>query len=161
MNGTYDTAVIGGGIIGLSCGYYLSKREKRVVVLEAGGFADGASGTCDDMILFQSKKPGINLELAFESLELYRSLRGELEDDFGFENYGGMVLIENRKELEIMEEFLEQQRAHMVSMWKYWTRRRCSSDIPSWPTASSPPPTVQWIPRQTPSPSCTGSPGSG
>jgi sarcosine oxidase subunit beta len=112
MNGAYDVAVIGGGIIGLSCGYYLTKRGKRVVVLESGGFADGASGACDDMILFQSKKPGINLELAFESLELYRSLRAELDDDLGFENYGGMVLIENQKELMIMEEFVEQQRSY-------------------------------------------------
>lgn len=109
---TFDAVVVGGGIIGLSCGYYLSKRGRRVVVLESGSFGDGASGSCDDMILFQSKKPGINLELAFESLELYRSLRGELDNDLGFANYGGMVLIENRRELEIMEEFVAQQRSY-------------------------------------------------
>jgi len=109
---SYDVLVIGGGIIGLSCGYYLTKQGKRVVVLESGGFADGASGACDDMILFQSKKPGINLELAFESLELYKSLVGELEDSLGFANYGGMVLIENERELEVMEEFVMQQRSY-------------------------------------------------
>ncbi|PKL12600.1 MAG: FAD-binding oxidoreductase [Spirochaetae bacterium HGW-Spirochaetae-8] len=107
----YDVIVIGGGIIGLSCAYYLSKNNQRVLVLESGGFADGASGSCDDMILFQSKKPGINLELAFESLELYKSLREELDDDLGFANYGGMVLIQNADELEIMERFVQQQRS--------------------------------------------------
>lgn len=110
MEKTYDVCVIGAGIIGLSCAYYLANKGKSVAVLEAGGFAHGASGACDDMILFQSKKPGINLELAFESLELYRSLRGELDSDLGFENYGGMVLIENNRELEIMEQFVSQQR---------------------------------------------------
>jgi glycine/D-amino acid oxidase-like deaminating enzyme len=109
---TYDVIVVGGGIIGLSCGYYLTKQGKRVVVLESGGFADGASGSCDDMILFQSKKPGINLELAFESLKLYKDLRDDLKDDLGFANYGGMVLIQNQGELEVMEEFVSQQRSY-------------------------------------------------
>lgn len=112
MGGSYDVIVVGAGIIGLSCGYYLTKQGKRVVVLESGGFADGASGACDDMILFQSKKPGINLELAFESLELYKSLVGELDDPLGFDNYGGMVLIENQRELEVMEEFVTQQKSY-------------------------------------------------
>ncbi len=112
MAGSYDVIVIGGGIIGLSCGYYLTKQGKRVAVIEAGGFADGASGACDDMILFQSKKPGINLELAFESLELYKSLVGELDDSLGFANYGGMVLIQNQQELEVMEEFVTQQQSY-------------------------------------------------
>ncbi|NLV83863.1 MAG: FAD-binding oxidoreductase [Spirochaetales bacterium] len=112
MTNSADVLVIGGGIIGLSCGYYLSKRGKRAFVLDKGGFADGASGACDDMILFQSKKPGINLELTFESLELYKSLLTEMEDDLGFANLGGMVLIENQQELEIMEEFVAQQRSY-------------------------------------------------
>lgn len=106
----YDAAIIGGGIIGLSCGYYLSKKGKKVLILEAGNFASGASGACDDMILFQSKKPGINLELAFESLELYKSLTAELENDLGFSSHGGMVLIQNDQELTIMEDFVRQQR---------------------------------------------------
>lgn len=112
MTRSADVLVIGGGIIGLSCGFYLSKRGKRVFVLDTGGFADGASGACDDMILFQSKKPGINLELTFESLELYKSLLTELGGDLGFANLGGMVLIENQQELEIMEEFVAQQRSY-------------------------------------------------
>ncbi len=109
---TTDVIIIGAGIIGLSSGYYLSKAGRRVILLEAGGFADGASGACDDMILFQSKKPGINLELAFESLELYKSLRSELDDSLGFQNLGGMVLIESEQELQVMEEFVTQQRSY-------------------------------------------------
>ncbi|MFA5570133.1 MAG: NAD(P)/FAD-dependent oxidoreductase [Sphaerochaetaceae bacterium] len=112
MSSSYDVVVIGGGIIGLSSGYYLTKRGKRVVVVDRGNFANGASGSCDDMILFQSKQPGINLELAFESLELYKSLVSELDDTLGFHSLGGMVLIENQKELEVMEDFVKQQQAY-------------------------------------------------
>jgi len=108
----YDAAVIGGGIIGLSCAYYLTREGKRVIVLEKGAFGNGASGACDDMILFQSKKPGINLELAFESLEIYRGLSQELGTPLGFETRGGMVLIQNDSELAVMEEFVRQQREY-------------------------------------------------
>lgn len=98
--------------MGMSTAYYLTLQGKRVLILEAGIFGAGASGACDDMILFQSKKPGINLELAFESLELYHALNVDLKHDLGFENYGGMVLIKDQKELEIMEEFVQQQRMY-------------------------------------------------
>ena len=107
-----DVVIIGGGIIGLACGYFLSGNKKRVLVIDKGGFADGASGACDDMILFQSKKPGINLELTFESLELYRRLMVDFDDDMQFKNLGGMVLIENDEELAIMEAFVEEQRSY-------------------------------------------------
>ena len=85
----YDVAVIGGGIIGMSTAYYLTLQGKKVLILEAGIFGAGASGACDDMILFQSKKPGINLELAFESLELYHALNTDLRHDLGFEKLWG------------------------------------------------------------------------
>jgi sarcosine oxidase subunit beta len=45
-------------------------------------------------------------------LELYKTLREELDDDLGFANYGGMVLIQNADELEIMERFVQQQRSY-------------------------------------------------
>ncbi|MCK9547097.1 MAG: FAD-binding oxidoreductase [Sphaerochaeta sp.] len=107
-----DVVIVGGGIIGLAGGYFLSRKKKRVLVIDKGGFADGASGACDDMILFQSKKPGINLELTFESLELYKRLIVDFDDEMQFKNLGGMVLIENDAELAIMEQFVAEQRSY-------------------------------------------------
>lgn len=112
MTKTYDVIIIGGGIIGLAGAYFLSQEARRVLVIDKGGFADGASGACDDMILFQSKKPGINLELTFESLELYKRLIVDFEDQMQFQNLGGMVLIENEAELAIMEQFVKEQRSY-------------------------------------------------
>ncbi|HPZ15705.1 MAG TPA: FAD-binding oxidoreductase [Sphaerochaeta sp.] len=112
MGKALDVVVVGGGIIGLASGYFLTRNGKRVAVLDKGGFADGASGACDDMILFQSKKPGINLELTFESLELYKRLIVDFDDSMQFKNLGGMVLIENGEELAIMEQFVKEQRSY-------------------------------------------------
>lgn len=106
----YDVIIIGGGIIGLSSAYYLGLRGKKALVLEAGGFGHGSSGSCDDMILLQSKKPGINLRLSFESLELYRQLVKDWgPEELEFLNFGGMILIKNEQELSIMEDFVAQQ----------------------------------------------------
>ena len=110
MKGHFEVIVIGGGIIGLSSGYYLSRSGRKVLVLDRGEFGSGSSGACDDMILLQSKNPGVTLELAMESLELYRKLEGELGVDLGFKQMGCMILIENQRELAIMEEFVHNQR---------------------------------------------------
>jgi D-amino-acid dehydrogenase len=46
-NGGDDVIVIGGGVIGLACAYYLNQMGRRVRVLEAGRIAEGASsGNC-------------------------------------------------------------------------------------------------------------------
>lgn len=104
-----DVCVIGGGVIGLATAYYLLKAGKSVVILERSEIGGGASSSCDDMILLQSKKPGIALTLAMESLEVYRGLSDELGSDIGFYSHGGMVIIEDEKQLKIMENFVKQQ----------------------------------------------------
>lgn len=108
----FDVVVIGGGIIGLSSAYYLLKSGKRVLLLEKNHIGAGASGSCDDMILLQSKKPGISLQMALESLEMYKRLSEELGYSVEFETKGGMILIENEQYLHIMEEYVKQQRSY-------------------------------------------------
>lgn len=116
MHKAFDVAVIGGGIIGLSTAYYLLKSGKRVLMVEKEQFGAGASGACDDMILLQSKKPGISLQLALESIEMYKHLSKELDMNVEFESKGGMILIENAKELAVMEEFVEQQKLYGLNV---------------------------------------------
>lgn len=110
MSRQYDAIVIGGGIMGLSVAYYLTAADKKVLLIEKKGFGSGASGACDDMIFLQSKKPGIMLTMALQSLELYRNLEQQLHLDINFENRGGMVLIETAEQLPVMEYFVKQQR---------------------------------------------------
>lgn len=111
MSSKYDVVVVGGGIIGISCAYYLSLDGKKVLLLEKGEIGEGASTSCDDMILLQSKKPGIILALALESLEMYKKLAQDLPVDIEFESRGGMVLIESQSQLSLMEDFVRKQKA--------------------------------------------------
>lgn len=104
-----DVAVLGAGVNGMSIAYQLCARRKRVVVIDKVVMGSGASGSCDDMILLQSKKPGILLEMAFRSLELFEGLKSDLPTDIEFERRGGTILIENQEELAAMEEFVASQ----------------------------------------------------
>jgi glycine/D-amino acid oxidase-like deaminating enzyme len=108
----YDVVIIGGGIIGLSISYFLLREKKRVLLIEKNEIGWGASGACDEMILLQSKKPGILLEMALESLEMYKHFSSSMEMDLGFDNRGGMIFIENERQLKVMEDFVKAQRGY-------------------------------------------------
>lgn len=95
----------------MSIAYHLTKEKKKVLLIEKKEIGAGASGACDDMILLQSKRPGILLSLALESLKMYRCLEKELPIDIEFENRGGMVLIETEAQLSVMEKFIKEQQA--------------------------------------------------
>ncbi len=104
-----DVVVLGAGVNGMSAAYELCRRGKSVTLVDKVVMGAGASGSCDDQILLQSKKPGILLEMAFRSLELFEGLRTELPCDIEFETRGGTILIENQDELSVMEEFVANQ----------------------------------------------------
>jgi len=108
---TSDIVIIGGGVIGTSIAYFLSKRGKKVVLIEKDDLASGSSGACDIDIILQSKNPGIHLKLAMASAELYKSLPEELDFDIEYQNTGGMILIENEEQLNIMKQFVKKQKS--------------------------------------------------
>ena len=109
MNTYADVLVFGAGVTGLSTAYALCKKGKKVILVEKAVMGSGASGACDDMILLQSKKPGVLLEMAFKSLEIFRDLEKDLPVDIELENRGGTILIENDFQLKAMEEFTASQ----------------------------------------------------
>jgi len=111
-----DVAVLGAGVNGLAIAYELCARGRRVALIDKKVMGAGASGSCDDMILLQSKKPGILLEMAFRSLELYRALARELPCDIEFETKGGTILIEDQAQLAVMEDFVASQRRSGLSV---------------------------------------------
>ncbi len=106
-----DVCVIGGGIMGFSSAYYLSKEGKSCVVLEMKDIGNGASAACDDMIMMQAKQIGTNLTFGMEALELFKGLESELQQDIGFGMCGGMVLIDDEITLQKMERFVKRQQA--------------------------------------------------
>lgn len=112
----YDVVILGGGIIGLSCAYYLTLKNKKIALIEKNQIGSGASGSCDDMILLQSKKPGKNLELAVESLNLYKGLSQEFGNNIDFHTRGGMILIDNKEHLAFMENYVAQQKNYGLNI---------------------------------------------
>ena len=70
MKYKYDVLVIGAGIIGSAIAYFLSKEKIKVAVLEKGNIGEGASSACDGIVFLQSKKPGISLKLAVDSIHI-------------------------------------------------------------------------------------------
>jgi len=107
---TADVVVIGGGVIGSSIAYYLSKRRIHVVLVERGPIGSGTSSACDGLIFLQSKKPGSHLKLAMESRRLYETLSEELDSDIEYRSSGGMVVIENEMELQAMRRLVKEQK---------------------------------------------------
>jgi len=107
---TCDVVVIGGGIIGASIAYNLSKRNTNVILVEKNDIASGTSGSCDGFVFMQSKKPGIHLEMALESARIMEQLSTELQRDIEYEKNGGMILIESKDDIPEMQDFVYQQR---------------------------------------------------
>jgi glycine/D-amino acid oxidase-like deaminating enzyme len=110
MTGRADVIVVGGGVIGASVTYQLAKRGQKVILVEKGDFASGASGSCDTSIFLQSKNAGIHLQLALASAEIFKGLQEELGHDIEYHVKGGMILIETAEELTVMEGFVARQK---------------------------------------------------
>ena len=98
-----DVVIIGGGVIGSSVAYHLAKEKIGAVVLEKEDFISGSSGACEGLLLLQSKKPGIHLELAIASTRRFSQLSEELEFEIEYEQKGGLVIIESEEELDAMK----------------------------------------------------------
>jgi len=111
-----DVVIIGAGVIGASIAYHLAKENVQAVVLEQKEIASGSSGACEGLLLLQSKKPGIHLELALESLRRFPALAQELDNPIEYENKGGLVVIETEEELSAMKLFLNKQKKHGVEV---------------------------------------------
>ena len=75
-----DVVIVGGGVIGWACAYYLSKSDLRVLVLDAGARRPTASRAAAGLIAPspQLTKPSPFASLAMESARLFPALRDEL-----------------------------------------------------------------------------------
>jgi glycine/D-amino acid oxidase-like deaminating enzyme len=101
--------VIGGGVIGTSIAWHLAKKAARVTLIESHDLASGSSGACDGLVFMQSKKPGIHLGLAMESLKRFHFLKKALPVDIEFRQTGGRVVIQTPAQYPAMEKFVREQ----------------------------------------------------
>jgi glycine/D-amino acid oxidase-like deaminating enzyme len=103
-----DVVVIGGGIVGVACAFFLARAGARVHVLERSHLAAGASGACEGNVLAWDKEPQRELPLAIRSAELWEGLARELERDFEYDRKGSVVVAETEAELAASGELIDQ-----------------------------------------------------
>ncbi len=115
-----DAVIVGAGIIGASCAYFLAKGGLKVYIVERGGVASGTSGSGEGNILVSDKTPGPELELAKLGVRLWKELSQTLPDDFEFEEKGGIVVAEAEANLRSLTAYVATMQnagvvAHLLS----------------------------------------------
>jgi glycine/D-amino acid oxidase-like deaminating enzyme len=98
--------VIGAGMVGAACAYYLARAGLSVTVVDRGPVAGGTSGAGEGNVLVSDKEPGPELDLALRSQQLWRDLEAEgLGADFEYEPKGGLVVAFGHSDLAALRAF--------------------------------------------------------
>jgi glycine/D-amino acid oxidase-like deaminating enzyme len=112
---TGRVVVVGAGIIGASCAYYLSRAGLQVTVLDRRAVAAGTTGAGEGNILLSDKTPGPELDLALRSVNLWAQLGEEIgEGRFELERKGGVVVARDEAALRALTILVAEQAAHGV-----------------------------------------------
>lgn len=122
---TGDAVVVGAGIVGAACAYYLARAGLRVVVVERGTVASGTTGAGEGNLLVSDKAPGPELDLARLSGRLWRELGEELDPAMELEPKGGLVVADRPAAREALLEFAGAQAAAGVD-----TRPVAAAELP-------------------------------
>jgi sarcosine oxidase subunit beta len=113
---SYDVVVVGAGAIGTSVAYHLSKEGMKVALVEKGDIASGTSSHCDAVALICDKKPGIDTEMGYASIQIFKEMAKDFSYDFEFHQRGSLYVCETDQELEIASEYVAQQQADGYDM---------------------------------------------
>ena len=94
-----DVVVVGAGIVGAACAYFLARAGASVHLYERSHPGSGSSGACEGNVLAWDKELRRELPLAIRSAELWSTLARELPDDFEYDRKGSVVVAETETEL--------------------------------------------------------------
>jgi glycine/D-amino acid oxidase-like deaminating enzyme len=103
-----DVVVVGAGIVGAACAYYLRQAGLAVTVVDRAGVAGGTTGAGEGNVLVSDKEPGPELDLAIHSNALWRTL-GERLGDVELEAKGGLVVAATEPEWQALQSFAATQ----------------------------------------------------
>ena len=123
----YDVIIIGGGIIGSSVAWQLERRKKKVLVIERKDVCSGSAGATDGVVGYHTKKPGLQLDLAVQSIEMFRTLNRDLETnvEYGLEA-GGMQPVEDKDQWDMLASMAAEQRRSGVDIRMISAEEACS-----------------------------------
>lgn len=112
-----DVVVIGGGAVGTSAAYHLSKRGKKVVLCEKGNLAGGASGRCGGMVVhcygreLNIEKTDQRLMYARANTRIMKEYATSFEIDFEFRQVGCLDIAITEQEFEELKNLVDIQRS--------------------------------------------------
>lgn len=109
METSYETIIIGGGVIGSSIAYHLSERSKEgLLVIDKKFPLSGTSGSTQAWVWVHSKTPAWYAEFSMYSAELYPYL-GKKIGDVEYKRTGGLAPFfreqEREKAMRLAEEY--------------------------------------------------------
>ena len=111
LNNNLDAVVVGGGIIGASCAYFLAKAGLKVGLFEKGDIASGASGANEGTIMPSFNQSDYYANLTIIGNKMYKELLKELDWDIEYSEMGSIQVIETEDELKFMLDRMKQQLA--------------------------------------------------
>jgi sarcosine oxidase subunit beta len=104
-----EIVIMGGGVMGSCTAYFLAKAGKDVTLIERGDIGGEASVANGALVWTSTRRPGIDLTLALASIDLHKQLKEELEVDTEYRRTGGMIVIENEKQIPKIEAFRKER----------------------------------------------------
>ena len=103
--------MVGAGMVGACCAYYLQTAGHEVTVLDRTGVAAGTTSGGEGNLLVSDKAPGPELDLALRSADLWTELGERLGgDSFELDAKGGVVVAPNPDALAALNAFADAQR---------------------------------------------------
>jgi glycine oxidase ThiO len=106
-----DVVVIGAGIVGAASAFNLVEAGLKVTLIERGDFCGEASGANVGLVTVSTKPPGLLLDLARRSVELYPVLSETLGRHVQYEQTGSVIVAVTPEGLDERRELTELQRA--------------------------------------------------
>jgi sarcosine oxidase subunit beta len=95
--GNYDVIIVGGGMLGLSTAYHLSRLGARLLLLQAGDIGGGSSAACSGRAqVAEGKLDPLGLSLIRSGMTRLEGLEDELEMSFEFRRSGFLALIDSQ-----------------------------------------------------------------
>ncbi|MGF7159510.1 glycine/D-amino acid oxidase-like deaminating enzyme [Rhodoligotrophos appendicifer] len=111
-----DVIVIGGGVVGTSCAYYLRKAGHSVRLIEREHLAWGASGRNAGFIWLSLRPAGVQLDFARAGGNLYPEIIADIGNEFEYRRNGGMIYCFAEDELQVLRELAGRRRADGLAM---------------------------------------------
>jgi D-hydroxyproline dehydrogenase subunit beta len=96
---TFDGAVVGGGIVGCACAFYLAQEGRKVAVVEPGPLGGGATAAGMGHLVAMNDSEA-QFALTSASLQLWRELRDQFPSSVEFDPAGTLWVASDAEELD-------------------------------------------------------------